>query len=63
MLYFLVLSVSVYILHVEFGYNKLNIPFTTIAALSTALAIFLGLKNNSAYERWREARRILGIDR
>lgn len=61
MLYFIILSVLVYILHVEFDFEKLTIPFNAVATLSTALAIFLGFKNNNAYDRWWEARKIWGL--
>lgn len=61
MLYFLVLSLTVYILHVQFNFEKLSLPFNAVATLSTALAIYLGFKNNSAYDRWWEARKIWGL--
>lgn len=60
-MYFLLLSVGVYVAHVEFGMQKLSIPFNAVATLSTALAIYLGFKNNNAYERWWEARKIWGL--
>lgn len=37
-----------------------QIPITIIATLGTALAIILGFRNGSAYERWWEARKIWG---
>ncbi|MDN3594568.1 bestrophin family protein [Zunongwangia endophytica] len=61
MLYFLVLSLVIYILHAKFGMKSLSIPFNAVATLSTALAIYLGFKNNSAYDRWWEARKIWGL--
>ena len=61
MLYFFLLSVLIYILHVEFNLTKLYIPFNAVATLSTALAIYLGFKNNNAYDRWWEARKIWGL--
>lgn len=61
LLYFFILSVIVYTLHHEFDMEKLTVPFNVIALLSTALAIFLGFKNNSAYDRWWEARKIWGL--
>lgn len=61
LLYFLFLSIGVYVLHKEFGYEFLSIPFNAVATLSTALAIYLGFKNNSAYDRWWEARKIWGL--
>ncbi|MGB5976251.1 MAG: bestrophin family ion channel, partial [Cyclobacteriaceae bacterium] len=61
MLYFLILSVGVFILHKQFGLLWLSIPFNAVATLSTALAIYLGFKNNSAYDRWWEGRKIWGL--
>lgn len=61
MLYYIVLSIVVYLLHDYFEIIHLHLPFNTITALSTALAIFLGFKNNNAYDRWWEARQIWGL--
>ncbi|MFZ1694122.1 MAG: bestrophin family ion channel [Flavobacteriales bacterium] len=38
----------------------LEVPITVVAILGTALAIILGFKNSSAYDRWWEARKIWG---
>lgn len=59
--YYLVLSTSIVILHEIFEIVIFNIPSYTIAALGTALAIFLGFKNDHAYDRWWEARKIWGL--
>lgn len=61
LLYFVVLSLSVYVIHAVFDIKNLSIPFNAVATLSTALAIYLGFKNNNAYERWWEARKIWGL--
>ncbi|MCC9167728.1 bestrophin family protein [Pontibacter harenae] len=61
MLYYLLLSVAVYLMHDYFAALELHLPFNTISALSTALAIFLGFKNNNAYDRWWEGRKIWGL--
>ncbi len=42
------------------GWGQAGVPFGAIAALSGALAIFLGFRNSSAYDRWWEARKIWG---
>jgi putative membrane protein len=60
LLYYLLLALTVYLLHEEWKL-PLHLPFNTITALSTALAIFLGFKNNNAYDRWWEARQIWGL--
>ena len=49
----------VYWLHHFVGFD-VNIPLSVIATLGTAVAILLGFKNNSAYDRWWEARKIWG---
>jgi ion channel-forming bestrophin family protein len=61
MLYFIALSLVVYLLHIEFDMHLLTVPFSAVATLSTALAIYLGFKNNNAYDRWWEARKIWGM--
>ena len=42
------------------GKLQLDLPFPVVAMLATALAIFLAFRNNSAYDRWWEAREIWG---
>lgn len=42
------------------AWTSVGIPFSAIAALGGALAIFLGFRNNSAYDRWWEGRKIWG---
>lgn len=61
LLYFVALSVAVYVIHEVYDIRNLNLPFNAVATLSTALAIYLGFKNNYAYERWWEARKIWGL--
>jgi len=61
MLYFAALSVAVYVLHIELDMTGLSLPFNAVAMLSTALAIYLGFKNNNAYDRWWEARKVWGL--
>ncbi|WP_225000311.1 bestrophin family protein [Cesiribacter sp. SM1] len=61
LLYYTILSIIVFLLHDHFEIIILHLPFSTITALSTALAIFLGFKNNNAYDRWWEARKIWGL--
>lgn len=60
LLYYSLLSIAVWLVHDYFKWFDISISFTTIQALSTALAIYLGFKNNNAYERWTEARRFWG---
>ncbi|MAQ15697.1 MAG: hypothetical protein CMN30_12995 [Sandaracinus sp.] len=42
------------------GWYRNGVPFEANAALGSALAIFLGFRNNFAYDRWWEARKIWG---
>ena len=44
----------------QYGMEPLEIPIVPVTILGGALAIFLGFRNNSAYDRWWEARKIWG---
>lgn len=48
----------------EFGeifmWDPITLPMVPVTILGGALAIFLGFRNNSAYDRWWEARKIWG---
>lgn len=61
MLYFLAVAIVVHELRVEVYQRNLQIPFEPVVVMGTALAIFLGFKNNEAYGRWWEARIIWGL--
>ncbi len=43
-----------------FMFRPLDLPVVPVSILGGALAIFLGFRNNSAYDRWWEARKIWG---
>lgn len=43
-----------------FAMNPITLPVVPVTILGGALAIFLGFRNNSAYDRWWEARKIWG---
>lgn len=49
------LSIAVYLLY-KSGVLVLSLPFSLAAILGSALAIFIGFRNNTAYARWWEAR-------
>jgi putative membrane protein len=51
-----VVVVMYHFLHFEF----IGIPFLPIASIGTAVAFYVGFKNNQAYERQWEARRLWG---
>ncbi|MEP0986740.1 bestrophin family ion channel [Ekhidna sp.] len=60
---FTIISVLAVVQH-EFGeiytFNPVTLPLVPVTILGGALAIFLGFRNNSAYDRWWEARKIWG---
>lgn len=58
--YFLLVATVVYLLHEEFGWYRVAIPFSVVSTLGSALAIFLAFRNSSSYDRWWEARKIWG---
>lgn len=43
-----------------FDFEPITLPVVPVTILGGALAIFLGFRNNSAYDRWWEARKIWG---
>lgn len=58
-LFQLVWASIVYFAH-HYSGNDLDINVIPVTILGGALAIFLGFRNNSAYDRWWEARKIWG---
>lgn len=44
----------------NFNYQPIILPVAPVTILGGALAIFLGFRNNSAYDRWWEARKVWG---
>lgn len=54
------LTLAICIGYSHYGLEQLAIPVLPIGILGTALAILLGFRNNSAYDRWWEARRLWG---
>ena len=58
---FIVWSSIVLMCHIQFEeWIDMSIPMVPISILGGALAIFLGFRNSSAYDRWWEARKIWG---
>lgn len=53
------ISVVVYALH-KYNLLQINLPFTILGILGSALAIFIAFRNNSSYNRWWEARTLWG---
>jgi len=54
------MGLGVSFLHEAVGWTHFAIPFHAVAAMGTALAILLAFRNNSAYDRWWEARKLWG---
>jgi ion channel-forming bestrophin family protein len=59
-LFYTLYGFGVCLLNLEFFFEKLPFPSTGISLFGTAIAIFLAFQNNSAYERYWEARAIWG---
>ena len=54
------LSIIVVILYRFLGLKVIAIPFLPVASIGTAVAFYVGFKNNQAYDRLWEARRLWG---
>ncbi|HQY61151.1 MAG: hypothetical protein IPF92_17410 [Myxococcales bacterium] len=50
----------VYVLYAKLGLSVLRVPFLPIATVGTAVAFYVGFKNNAAYDRFWEGRKIWG---
>ena len=59
MLFLVVFSSVVFAIH-WLTPAKVDLPIAIAATLGTAVAILLGFKNSSAYDRWWEARKTWG---
>ena len=57
---FLVLALLVTVLYEVAGFHWLQLPWTPIALVGTAVAFLIGFQNNAAYGRAWEARKIWG---
>ena len=59
-LYLLVWTILVYVVHNIFHDNWIEVPWLPISVIGTAVAFYVGFKNNQAYDRLWEARKIWG---
>ena len=59
-LVFVLWSAAIAVVHELFGQSWLRIPWLPIALIGVALAFYLGFKNNSAYGRLWEGRKVWG---
>ncbi len=57
---FVFISFLAWLTHDIYNYTIVSIPVLPVSILGGALAIFLAFRNNSAYDRWWEARKIWG---
>lgn len=58
--FFIVWAVLMYYLEHILRWDWISLPMGPVALLGGGLAIFMGFRNNSAYDRWWEARKIWG---
>lgn len=59
-LFFTFCSTVAYVVCIELKLTYFILPVVPVSVLGGALAIFLGFRNSSAYDRWWEARKIWG---
>lgn len=59
-IWLLIWSCIVFGLHVVLHDNWIKIPWLPISVIGTAVAFYVGFKNNQAYDRLWEARKIWG---
>lgn len=60
-IFFAIISAAIpYILNKQLGFVEVKLPGMPVTLLGGALAIFLGFRNSSAYDRWWEARKVWG---
>lgn len=59
-LWFLIMAVTVAVLYELCGFKWLQLPWTPVALIGTAVAFLIGFQNNAAYGRAWEARKIWG---
>ena len=60
LLVFFILDLLVTIAYVGLGWTWITPNSIPLPLLGTGLAVFLGLRNNTAYARWWEARTLWG---
>ncbi|NQV53983.1 MAG: hypothetical protein HQ500_12415 [Flavobacteriales bacterium] len=54
------LAVAAYVLYHVLGIKGVALPVAPVSISGVGLAIFLGFRNSSAYDRWWEARKVWG---
>lgn len=56
----LVFDFTVAILYTQMGWSWLSLPSLPLSMIGGAISVFLAFRNNSAYDRWWEARALWG---
>ncbi len=56
----LIISIAAVLLYEVAGFRFVAIPFLPVGTIGTAVAFYIGFKNNQAYDRLWEARRLWG---
>lgn len=59
-IFFIFFSTMAWFVHDYLGYTEFSLPVVPVTILGGGIAIFLGFRNNSAYDRWWEARKVWG---
>ena len=60
LIFFIIMTTIVTILYELLAIKWLQVPFTPVALVGTAVAFMIGFQNNAAYDRIWEARKIWG---
>ncbi len=60
MLFSLLTGVLAYIIYAHLGWTWVAIPWLPVSLIGTAVAFYVGFKNNQAYDRTWEARKVWG---
>ncbi len=58
--WFFALAITAYVFYNILGIEEVALPLAPVSITGVGLAIFLGFRNSSAYDRWWEARKIWG---
>ncbi|GAB5538694.1 MAG: bestrophin family ion channel [Salibacteraceae bacterium] len=59
-MWFIAIGSLAYFLYHVLGIEQVALPIAPVSIVGVAIAIFLGFRNSSAYDRWWEARKIWG---
>ena len=60
LIFLMVFDVTISLLYATFGVSWIALPALPLAMMGAAISLFLAFRNNSAYDRWWEARTLWG---